>query len=41
VRPFEAREIAAGASDNGGLALRGGALAPELDLFDPARLLGG
>jgi len=41
VRPFEAREIAGGASDDGGFALRGGAPAPELDLLDPARLLGG
>ena len=39
-RPFEAREIAGGASDDG-FALRGGAPAPELDLLDPARLLGG
>ena len=40
-RPFEAREIAGGASDNGGFALRAGAPAAELDLLDPARLLGG
>ena len=40
-RPFEAQEIAGVASDNGGFALRGGAPAPELDLLDPARLLGG
>ena len=40
-RPFAAGEIAGGASDNGGFALRGGAPAPELDLLDPAPLLGG
>jgi len=40
-RPFAAGEIAGGASDNGGFALRGGAPAPVLDLLDPARQLGG